>query len=84
MDIRFIASKGLKASLRAAGAEAPHGNIEICPFQVGDFIAYPGPIALAMQVTQRAFVPATDERPARWLIWIEKAQHPVLVDPPEE
>jgi hypothetical protein len=72
----FVAPDELKSVMRAAGAvapsEAPH-----CPFQVGDVIAYPGPIGLALRVVSRSFFPADEKRPARWYLWVEQAEHPL-------
>ena len=75
--LTFIVPDELKSVLRAAGADAPTEAIEPCPLHVGDVIAYPGPVALAVRVASRAYFPEGAGKPGRWYVRLEAAPHPL-------
>lgn len=82
-NIGFVVSSELKSTLKAAGVplatESPF--IPPCPLSVGDVIAYPGPVALALRVKQRWFSPEDEKRPARWFVELEQVPHPLSLMP---
>jgi hypothetical protein len=51
----------------------------VCPFVVGDFIAWPSAPGLAFRVIWRLYRDASEEKPARWMVGLEQAAHPLDV-----
>ncbi len=75
--VNFVVDDKLQSVLAAAGADVPAEEIPACALVVGDVIAYPGPIALALRVASRAYFPATAEKPGRWYVRLEATEHPL-------
>jgi hypothetical protein len=79
----FVASDSMVDVAKSVGIPTGAGHnvmVDACPFVVGDFISYPAAPTIAARVVWRLYSHASDSKPARWIIGIEKARHP-LEDP---
>lgn len=79
----FVAADSMVDVAKAVGIPTGPGHnviVDLCPFVVGDFISYPAAPSIAVRVVWRLYSYASDSKPARWIIGIEQARHP-LEDP---
>jgi hypothetical protein len=84
-EVIFIVSESMKDVAIAVGIPtrvAPQAEYPVCPFSVGDFIAWPSAPGLAFRVTWRLYRDASEEKPARWMLGLEKASHPLFPEDP--
>lgn len=80
----FVASESMVDVAKSVGIPTGPGHeslVDPCPFVVGDFISYPIAPSIAVRVVWRLYSYASDSKPARWMIGIEKADHPLREDP---
>lgn len=83
-EIFFVASASMKDVASSAGIPTgigPRAEYPVCPFVVGDFIAWPSAPGLVFRVTWRRYRDASEERPARWMVGLEQADDPLNLLP---
>lgn len=80
-EISFVASNSMVDVAKSVGIPTGDGHgssqVALCPLVVGDLISYSAAPGLAFRVTWRLYSYASDSKPARWLIGIEQATHPL-------
>lgn len=78
VEISFVGtSDEMVNAMRALGIGRPGAVPPPCPYLVGDLISYPAQPALAFRVAWRLFSHESESRPARWILGMEKAVHPL-------
>lgn len=80
MEIRFMVPDSLKSVMAATGLPVPQ-DATVCPFVVGDVIAWGAPHPLAVRVVRRWLSPASERHPTCWVVEIEQTGHPLDAPP---
>jgi hypothetical protein len=80
IEVSFVVSESLKDVARSVGIPTgPGPEIYPCPLAVGDLISYPASPSIAFRVSWRLYSHGSDAKPPRWLLGLEKADHPLVV-----